>query len=235
MPIPKIIHQTWKTEAVPPQWRSYQQKVKALHPGWEYRLWTDDNNDRFVREYFPDFYNIYATFPKNIMRADVIRYLVMYQYGGLYLDLDYEMLTTFRYTTETLVLPVSRDLSLGDKRDLLGNCIFASEPGHVFWKDMIGDLILHPPAITHYEDVLHTTGPEFLSRIFYKGNYPDACLPEKSVYHPMSPRSKSDYRAILREGIAEGIHHAHGSWRERTVVSRMKTGLRKLLQRENWY
>jgi mannosyltransferase OCH1-like enzyme len=159
----------------------------------------------------------------------------MYKFGGLYLDLDYELLVPFRYAEERLVLPVSRDISMGDKRDLLGNCIFASEAGHVFWQDLISDLELNPPVVSNYQDVLHTTGPEFLTRVFYNGNYPGTCLPERAIFHPMSPRRKSEYKTILHEGIAEGIHHAHGTWRERTIMSRMKSGIRKIIHRENWY
>jgi mannosyltransferase OCH1-like enzyme len=49
MKIPKIIHQTWKTENVPWKWKLYQKKVKQLHPDWEYKLWTDKNNMEFVK------------------------------------------------------------------------------------------------------------------------------------------------------------------------------------------
>src|SRR5438105_9445997 len=42
--IPKLIHQTAKTAEIPEKWRVYQKKVRALHPGWGYRLWTDEDN-----------------------------------------------------------------------------------------------------------------------------------------------------------------------------------------------
>ena len=43
--IPRIIHQTWKTETIPPQWEAAQRSWRDAHPGWEYRLWTDDDLD----------------------------------------------------------------------------------------------------------------------------------------------------------------------------------------------
>ena len=39
--IPRIVHQTWKNRDVPKEYILFQEKVSALHPGWEYRLWTD--------------------------------------------------------------------------------------------------------------------------------------------------------------------------------------------------
>ncbi|MBC8046792.1 MAG: hypothetical protein H7Y00_08355 [Fimbriimonadaceae bacterium] len=230
MPIPKIIHQTWKNKEVPVQWLEYQSKVKSLHSDWEYKLWTDTDNETFVKKEFPDFYPVYMSLPKNIMRADVIRYLIMYKIGGLYLDLDYEMLKPFQYADKELVLPVSRSISFGDKMNLLGNCIFGSAPNHIFWKTMIDELQNTPPQINNYLEVLHTTGPDFLTRIFYTAKYEDAFLPERLIFHPPTPKNKNQYKKIIHNGISEGIHHVSGTWREKTILSRMKTGVKKLFK-----
>ncbi|MFZ0930337.1 MAG: glycosyltransferase, partial [Syntrophobacteraceae bacterium] len=93
--IPKLIHQTAKTHELPSEWRRFQQIVRELHPAWEYRLWTDEDNDAFVKKEYLNFLPVFRAFSKGIMRADVIRYLIMYRIGGLYLDLDYEMLKPF--------------------------------------------------------------------------------------------------------------------------------------------
>ena len=53
--IPKIIHQTWKTDIPPSKWIPFIEKVKKLNPEWEYILWTDADNDEFVKTNFPDF------------------------------------------------------------------------------------------------------------------------------------------------------------------------------------
>ena len=42
------------------------------------------------------------------MRADVIRYLIMYKIGGVYLDLDYEVLKPFEFGDHKLILPLNR-------------------------------------------------------------------------------------------------------------------------------
>lgn len=228
MPVPSIIHQTWKNYNVPDHWKNYVDKVKALHPNWQYMLWTDDDNNAFVKEEFPQFYPVFQAFEKNIMRADVIRYLIMYKIGGLYLDLDYEMLTPFQYSDKDLVLPLSREFVLGDKRDLLGNCIFASAPGHIFWKNVIDNLKKMPPRVNNYMDVLGATGPAFLTRIFNEGKYSDACLPHRMVFHPPNPSNHYEYIEILQNGVSQGIHHASGSWKEKTFFSRTKNFLKKV-------
>ncbi len=102
--IPKLIHQTAKTRDLPADCLEYVEQLKRLHPDWTYKLWTDEDNLEFVTREFPEFLETYQAFPRNIMRADVIRYLIMYRLGGFYLDTDYEMLKPFDLCDREIVL-----------------------------------------------------------------------------------------------------------------------------------
>lgn len=227
MAIPKIIHQTWKDENVPEKWVPYQLKVRELHPDWEYRLWTDDDNDAFIKTHYPELFKIYETYPKPVMKADVIRYAIMDQIGGLYLDLDYEMLRPWDLK-EDVVLPKSRSTAYGDPDNRIGNCIIGSVPGHNFWKAVISDLIRHPFQVGEDElDVEKATGPYLLTRIYNEGKFDNIHLPERMLFHPPSPRNPKAYNDIVDNGLSYGIHHAHGSWR----VPQWKKFLRQLLGR----
>jgi mannosyltransferase OCH1-like enzyme len=190
----------------------------------------------FVQEYFPDFHEIYLKFPKNIMRADVIRYLIMYQIGGLYVDLDYEMIKTFDMLDFALVLPYNRNISFGDAYDGLGNCILASSPGHVFWKFVITDLVKSRDYANHFKSLLDkpyitknttlveaVTGPEFLTRIFFdcKSELENYSTPKRTVFHPIQPESKLGYLKLLREKTSYGIHHCAGSWRDKFTLKKI--------------
>ena len=226
MAIPKIIHQTWKDENVPDKWLEYQDKVRTLHPDWEYRLWTDKDNDDFISTHYPELFKIYKLYPKPVMKADVIRYAIMDQMGGLYLDLDYEMLKPFDMLDHRVVLPLSRSKQFGDKDNRIGNCILASEPGHSFWKVVLEDLTNNPMTIGEEElDVEKATGPYLLTRIYFENSFEDITTPERLLFHPPSPRNPKMYRSILDNNISYGIHHAHGSWR----VSQWKKFLMKIL------
>ena len=54
MSIPKIIHQTWKTKEIPKELIFCVESWKRLNPTWEYRLWTDEEMDSFVKKEFPE-------------------------------------------------------------------------------------------------------------------------------------------------------------------------------------
>lgn len=89
--IPKIIFQTWKTKDIPEKWKESQLSIKEHLPDWQIVLFSDEENREFVKQHFPDFLNIYDSFPYPIQRADMIRYMFLYVNGGLYLDLDMKL------------------------------------------------------------------------------------------------------------------------------------------------
>jgi mannosyltransferase OCH1-like enzyme len=230
--IPKIIHQTWKTDQVPKKWLPFVATVRELNPDWQYKLWTDEDNDEFVKREYPEFYNIFRSFSRGIMRADVIRYLIMNKIGGVYLDLDYEVLQPFDFGDKALVLPLNRSKNFGDAQDELGNCFFASAPGQTFWKDVIADLTENPPMVDDYSQVIEATGPRLLTRIYHKGQYPEAWLPERLLYHPPSPKGREDVKKIKSNGVSLGIHHPWGSWKERWTMTYFKNKIRATINRK---
>lgn len=223
MAIPKLIHQTAKTREIPDECEAYQERLLDLHPGWKYHLWTDEDNFAFVKSEFPDFFDVFTSLPRPIMRADVIRYLLMYRLGGLYLDTDYEMLKPFDLLDYDAVLPWESSHKPVPGGNLLCNCIFASEPGHPLFKMMIDDLKANPP-LSPDVDVISATGPKFVTRIFHRaeGLKLSVYTPPTELFSPLTPRNRREYRAILRGGTAYGIHHCHGSWREWSLLERAK-------------
>jgi mannosyltransferase OCH1-like enzyme len=228
--IPKIIHQTWMTDTVPNKWIPFVEQLKTLNPDWEYKLWTDQDNDAFVKKEFPDFYNIFTGFSRNIMRADVIRYLIMIKLGGIYLDLDYEVLKPFDFQDHNIVLPLNRSKKSGDPENELGNCIFASVPEHKFWHDVINDLTDNTPDVTDYSQIVESTGPKLLTRIYRSNKYNDIYTPERLVYHPPTPTTNKEIEKIKNNGISLGIHHPWGSWKERWTLTYFKNKIKKIFK-----
>lgn len=57
------------------------------HPSWEYKIWTDENLPEIRnRALFDAFRGIYHA------QADVLRYEILFQFGGVYADADSECL-----------------------------------------------------------------------------------------------------------------------------------------------
>ena len=109
-PIPKKIWQTWKVDALSFEERDHTtaKTWTAKNPDYRYEALTDNNDLYYVEQYFgpngfnrPDIVKTYRDLTARIIKADLLRYLVMYAEGGVYSDIDVEALKPIsRFTPE---------------------------------------------------------------------------------------------------------------------------------------
>ncbi|KAK9321818.1 nucleotide-diphospho-sugar transferase [Lipomyces orientalis] len=90
--IPKLIHQSWSTPDLPSKFATWSRSCREQNPDWEWVLWTDEDNLNLVKSYCPWLLTYYQQLRGEIYRADIVRNLYMYIYGGIYADLDVECL-----------------------------------------------------------------------------------------------------------------------------------------------
>jgi hypothetical protein len=88
--VPRIIHQTFPTKALPAALQASVDAMRALNPDWEYNLYDDADVEAFVeRHYGTSMLQRYRRInPRyGAARADLFRYLLLYKEGGVYLDI----------------------------------------------------------------------------------------------------------------------------------------------------
>lgn len=90
MTIPKIIHQTYRNYELPPQIQLLIDRTKSINPDWEYRFYTDADILQYIKTKCDDkalqaYLKIKPEFGAG--RADLFRYLVLYNEGGVYMDI----------------------------------------------------------------------------------------------------------------------------------------------------
>ena len=73
--IPRIIHQSWRDSDLPPRFKKWSSTWRKCMPGWEYRLWTDGDNRKLVKDHYPWFLERYDSYPHAIQRADAARWV----------------------------------------------------------------------------------------------------------------------------------------------------------------
>lgn len=91
MEIPKTIWQTYKDEyeALPKYIKDTAESWKKHNPEYEYVYMSDSQAADFILEKFgTEYYEIFKSLPVGVMRGDMWRYLIIYEYGGIYTDLD---------------------------------------------------------------------------------------------------------------------------------------------------
>jgi len=158
-PLPKIIHQQWATaKDIPEKFQHWQSQWKTLFPDHHYMLWTDKAGRELIATHYEWFLPIYDNcYRQTIKRVDATRYFVLYHYGGLYADLDYEPLTNQFWerlpTQQVSVVESPYQYSEGHQ-----NSFMSSPRGDRFWNETVFPMLVERCAKT----VLTATGPSFL-------------------------------------------------------------------------
>jgi len=88
--IPRIIHQTWKTDVLPEKFRAFAASWRERNVGWTYRLWSDRELLEFIAAHYPAYLDIYCSYRQGVQRADAARYMLLHHFGGIYADIDAE-------------------------------------------------------------------------------------------------------------------------------------------------
>ena len=161
MPIPKIIHQTWKTTELPENFQKWSETIKDLHRpenGWQYKLWTDKDNRNFIKNYYPWFLPIYDNYDVNIKRVDAVRYFYLYHFGGVYMDLDFASLKKLDPILTSGLAIFGYQFKNIKKEGSIANAFMAAPPRHKLFKKLIEGL-----KDTQNKPVLEATGPNYLT------------------------------------------------------------------------
>lgn len=233
MKIPKIIHQVYEDPAGPSNiLLEMSMTWKKKHPQWEYRFWDKTAMDRFVNDLYPDLSFIYKSLPFNIQRWDMIRYLILYEYGGLYVDMDYECIepldVLFCDSSCYMGLePVGNTPTNSYHSYIVGNALMASVPKHKYIK-MIIDEIRQKGTYIFSENktyqVLESTGPLMTTRVY--NSYPTkeditllpadliAPLDRTEVIACINGLETSEIQDKIQKSFA--VHYSLCSWTQQT-------------------
>ena len=183
-----IVHQLFgflgDTE-MPEMFKKNQKKIIELckERDYDYMLWTPSNVEDILKHY-PQYRDFYNNLRFNIMRVDILRFLILHLYGGIYLDLDIEICNNFKLfeLVKSNFACSQRDLFYETKKRIFKEIeilqMVKNHPMVFTWIDYVISQIKEKDAMNnYYEDkkmryVLHTTGPYAFTRFVEKYNIP---------------------------------------------------------------
>ena len=184
--IPPIIHQIWYQgeENIPTKYDAFRASVRRLHPGWNVRVWGEREMREMVQQHFPTLLETYDAYPQMVQRVDAFKLVVLWVQGGVYLDMDMELvrrLDELIHPNDEFVVCGMEDepflaplLHLVGMRMRINNAFIASMPKHPFLQEMIDAL----PAASVNRALLkmtalyvpQSTGPMFITEQVRKGS-----------------------------------------------------------------
>ncbi len=220
--IPRIIHQIWLGSPLPDRYKKWQATWQNW-PGWEYKLWTD-KDVKELQLVNREFFEAAKTYGQ---KADLLRIELLNQFGGLYVDMDFECLNPELFTLlhryydfYTGITPV--DCSLFG----VNNAIIGSVKGHPILEKYIHAIRKnwYKPTTGSYSEVVLKTGPGLFTTVFmkYAGKTTiDIALPP-SLFYPLGLRQgeylQKYFENVKRAAIkpeSAAIHWWTQSWKKK--------------------
>lgn len=229
--IPKIIHYVWVgNKKLPPEVKRMIDTWRTYCPDYEIIEWNETNFDiqsaRYTREAYRK--------KKWAFVSDYIRLKVLYQYGGIYLDTDMELLK-----------PLDDFLSYSffagfESKDYISAGIIGSAPQHYLTKrlfDVYQDLSYD--AETHFSTIV-TKNTNQINKFYnceFKDNgtiqypEPDIAFFPQDYFYPGSMK----LRNFIPTENSYTIHHYAASWRN-SPIQKLRSFLKyKVIGAERYY
>jgi hypothetical protein len=223
--IPRIIHQTAPARHLAPHLQHNVDRLCAMNPEWEHRLYDDADIEVFIEKTYgkPMLDRYRRIDPRyGAARADLFRYLLLYSQGGVYLDIK----SGVRVPLDTLIRPEDRYLlahwhqtgeetgaGWGHHPDVaqwggeLQQWHIACASGHPFLRAVIGTVLrnldVYHPLVdgVGFRAVIRVTGPVAYTRAIgpLMQTHPHRLLDASApafLYEAATDPSAANYRTL---------------------------------------
>lgn len=201
MKIPKTFHRIWLGQkSMPAEFQQFGRTWEQLHPGWEMKLWTDANLPALMNQ------TAFDSAPSFAAKADILRYEILLQHGGVYVDTDFECLRSIEPLIEGI------DCFVAQQRDLdadfgqfcyVNNALMGAVPGHPLFHDLVGLLSQHMKGMPPDVPAAYLTGPHFLTTVLQA--HPDVKIFPAKHFYPYTATERWRRHEQFPEAYA--VHH----------------------------
>lgn len=205
----RVVHTLFGFDTIPEKWKAGYESVDRMMPSYNHSLLHGDEYDTFVKTHFPHFFETFRSYEFEIQRCDAIRYMLLYVHGGVYIDLDIEIMKDLTPLLEGCDLAIAEDLE--GTFFTHSNSLMASRPRHPFWLECIA--LMKARAKNEYLfqglNVVMKTGPGIVSEVFRRYAGSVRTLPRRYV----NPGSLCNRQPVIpKEAYVRPIQDAGGTW-----------------------
>ncbi|MNK13092.1 Glycosyltransferase sugar-binding region containing DXD motif protein [compost metagenome] len=157
MGIPKNIFQTFKDNKIPWLTKLYIRSFLKKNKDYSYEFYDDQRVSDFFAEHFDERINkAYRRLQIGAAKADFFRYAVLYIYGGIYIDLDSDLLVSIdKYLNKDDVAVITHE----NNRSLYAQWALIFDKGHPFLKRTMELIVDNIEQNRFPHDVHAMTGP----------------------------------------------------------------------------
>lgn len=236
--IPKIVHIMWLGGKLPEEYHRYVESWKQHHPNWTILFWTDNslNYDQGTKTLYT-FDELeqklktiregerlvvdtaHLSFDNRIFydeainygeKSDILKWEIVYRFGGMYVDTDFECLQPFdkyvhTYDFYTGIQPLDTNMVQ------LGAALYAGIPHHPIMKACVETIKYNQ----HIKQIIVKTGPLHFTKVFAhlagKTGLRDIAFPA-SYFYPCGYEQRGTNKKLWCKSESYAVHHWAGSW-----------------------
>ncbi len=236
--IPKIIHVMWLGGKLPEEYVRYVESWKKYHPKWTILFWTDSatnynqaveivhtfdqlasrlesihGGERIVIDVADLQFDNRGFYDKAINygeKSDILKWEIVYRFGGVYVDVDFECLRPLdvyhhTYDLYTGIQPLDTNMVQ------LGAALYGAVPHHPILRACVENIKNNQ----HINQIVVKTGPIHFTKTFLgmagKTGLRDIALPA-SYFYPCGYEQKGTQRDLWCKAESAAVHHWAGSW-----------------------
>lgn len=198
--IPKLIWQTheWEYEDLPESHKNAANTWKNLNPEWDYRYTSASKRKSIVKDLDIQLHDLFFLEERNgnayhfkRHQADLFRYLVTYEYGGVYADMDSVCIKPLDYMFQQLESTEYEVLTGTEPNERTNNAMFAAVPK----SEIIGNVLtkIKKSKIEQYEQEAKnpSTGIGWSNHVFPDGDFLEMWKAEVEI----NPKAKALFSA----------------------------------------
>ena len=218
--VPKKIHQIWLgNKKLPKKYWKWMESWKKYNTDWEYKLWDEES----IKKLDINQPEIYSKKINPGYRSDIIRYIILKKFGGLYVDTDFECL---RPIPEKLRTYKFVSCVIFNNKPIIANGMIMSCPNHILLKNILKNINLKDYK-NDINKIMINSGPEKLTTEYFSliNNIEQECLILPSNYfypYPNFMLNTKSNRYEYVDKVTIGIHHWEMSWMKGSIISRIK-------------
>jgi hypothetical protein len=223
------------------------ENMRRYAPGFEVNLWTHSRVQEFCLQNYPSIWRTISTVARPMVMVDLLRWLVVYHFGGIYWQYDMNPLvpmgrflpspgkkarvfTEFVLSPEECLKAAAEPIRQGEPEEPLRivNQAFSAEPGHPFiraTRDLILERIQRYELKTDY-DLLFISANAVVSTAydrFGKGDPTVELVPRPETREMMKIHYKGTWRTDRKADLLEAARPAMVSPLSRVAALCKKT------------
>lgn len=210
--IPETFHRVWVGGPEPSWLQGFAGTWTQHNPGWTLCQWDDVQVERLRPLVNQDVYDraeLLAGKLAGQLRADVLRLELLWRFGGVYVDADFEAVAPLGPLIEDVGL-----FAAWEKQDVwVNNAIMGASREHPFVGRLIEDL---PRSVAENAGARPATmsGPKWLTRMV-QDHGPDMVVFDQRLFYPYGHRDVRRVDPSQRWDGAVAVHHWANKRRER--------------------